>query len=72
MALYKGTTSPLIGVGAAVSIQFGVSENMKKLLARFSDKPQRLELPLIGVSGYVAGGANSIVQTAVEHFRIKM
>jgi hypothetical protein len=28
--------SPLIGVGAAVSIQFGVTENMKKLLANFA------------------------------------
>ena len=29
-AFYKGTVSPLIGVGACVSIQFGVLEGMKR------------------------------------------
>lgn len=31
LAFYKGTLSPLLGVGAAVSIQFGVNEMCKRV-----------------------------------------
>jgi hypothetical protein len=34
-----------------MSIQFGVSENIKKVLRPFSDTPHRLELPLVFISG---------------------
>ena len=30
ISLYKGTLTPLVGVGACVSIQFGVLEYMKR------------------------------------------
>ena len=33
MAFYKGTLSPLLGVGAAVSIQFGVNEMFKRVFS---------------------------------------
>jgi solute carrier family 25 carnitine/acylcarnitine transporter 20/29 len=51
LALYKGTTSPLIGVGAVVSLQFGVCENIKKVFSHFSDTPHRMELSFIYASG---------------------
>ena len=34
---YKGTLSPLIGIGAQVSLQFGSNELIKKLLFKIYD-----------------------------------
>jgi len=35
-SLWKGTLSPLLGVGGAVSIQFGVNENVKKFFNSYN------------------------------------
>lgn len=33
---YKGTLSPLLGIGAQVSLQFGTNELVKKVMAKFN------------------------------------
>ena len=71
LAFYKGTLTPLIGVGACVSIQFGVFGAMK----RYFDGVNAGS-PLSGgqlyVSGALAGAANSIIVGPVEHIRIRL
>jgi solute carrier family 25 carnitine/acylcarnitine transporter 20/29 len=71
LAFYKGTTSPLIGVGACVSIQFAVVESSKRF---FKDQNQNKEITYSQyfISGALAGVANSIVSIPVEHIRIRM
>ena len=36
MGFYKGTLPPLLGVGACVSIQFGVKENTSRALVSYN------------------------------------
>ncbi|KAH9255016.1 hypothetical protein BASA81_006961 [Batrachochytrium salamandrivorans] len=46
LGFYKGTLTPLVGIGACVSIQFGALEAMKRLLAGSNkDGAQSLSLP---------------------------
>jgi len=68
---YKGTLSPLVGVGACVSIQFGVNEACKRI-ARSIKKSQDLSLFVLSSCGGIAGLTNAIVSIPVEHVRIKL
>ncbi|KAJ2772623.1 Mitochondrial carrier protein ymc2 [Coemansia nantahalensis] len=74
--LYKGTTTPLVGVGLCVSIQFLVMEHMKRTFARINGTPagQPVQLtPLqLYAAGATAGVANSIVSGPVEHIRVRL
>lgn len=36
LAFYKGTQSPLLGIGAQVALQFGTNELVKKILSKFN------------------------------------
>jgi solute carrier family 25 carnitine/acylcarnitine transporter 20/29 len=74
---YRGTLSPLVGIGACVSIQFGVNEACKRLLKRYQkdnkkNDPNHLSLFQLASCGAVAGLANAVVSIPVEHIRIKM
>eukprot|EP00128_Syssomonas_multiformis_P006590 Colp12_sorted_trinity150504_noHs@31757 len=71
LALYKGTMAPLVGIGACVSIQFGVLESSKRY---FKKKTQDgiLTYPQLFISGGLAGIANSFVASPVENIRIRM
>jgi hypothetical protein len=74
---YRGTLSPLVGIGACVSIQFGVNEGCKRMLKKYkknnkSDDLNHLSLLELASCGAVAGLANSVVSIPVEHIRIKM
>jgi solute carrier family 25 carnitine/acylcarnitine transporter 20/29 len=60
-----------MGVGAAVSIQFGVNENAKKALMNMYGTNQ-LSLGQLCVCGLLAGLANCIVTIPAEHIRIRM
>ncbi|CAG8564381.1 5810_t:CDS:2 [Ambispora leptoticha] len=81
-AFYKGTTTPLIGIGACVSIQFVVLEHMKRVFnERNADKGVKgnLELSFIPLNnlqlyyaGALAGTANSFVSGPVEHIRTRL
>ncbi len=74
---YRGTLSPLVGIGACVSIQFGVNEACKRLVKRYqkdNNKPNPSHLSLLQLAscGAVAGLVNAVVSIPVEHIRIKM
>lgn len=70
-SFYKGTLSPLIGVGACVSIQFGVNEACKRMCKQITKK-DNLSLLTLSSCGGIAGLVNSVVSIPVEHIRIKM
>lgn len=75
LGLYKGTLSPLAGVGACVAIQFGALEYTKRALVdrrRAAGKDDNLGVAELFFAGMVAGGANSVVSSPVEHIRIRM
>ncbi|CAG9323328.1 unnamed protein product [Blepharisma stoltei] len=71
LAFWRGSTGPLIGVGACVSIQFGVLENSKRLLKHFKGGKD-LETLDYALCGSIAGMANTIVSCPAENFRIRM
>ncbi|KAF8973022.1 mitochondrial carrier domain-containing protein [Flammula alnicola] len=79
LAFYKGTLTPLLGIGVCVSIQFGALEYAKRIFAT-----QNLAAGLGGeggksltgnqlfISGVFAGLANGVVSGPVEHIRIRL
>ncbi|KAJ2710752.1 Mitochondrial carrier protein ymc2 [Coemansia spiralis] len=73
---YKGTTTPLVGVGLCVSIQFLVMEHMKRTFARINitpaGQPPQLTPLQLYAAGATAGVANSIVSGPVEHIRVRL
>lgn len=73
MALYKGTLTPLIGVGACVSMQFGVNEAMKRYFhSKNVDSSSILTLPQYYVCGVAGGLTNSLLAAPIEHVRIRL
>lgn len=68
---YKGTLTPLVGVGACVSVQFSVNEFMKRHFD--SQAPgQPLLLAQFFTCGAVAGFANGFLASPIEHIRIRL
>ncbi|KAG7192541.1 Mitochondrial carrier protein ymc2 [Scheffersomyces spartinae] len=68
---YKGTLTPLVGVGACVSVQFSVNEFMKR---HYDDKlnGKPLSLGQFFNCGAVAGFANGCLASPIEHIRIRL
>lgn len=68
---YKGTLTPLVGVGACVSVQFSVNEFMKRY---YNDtlNGAPLSLSQFFVCGTVAGFANGFLASPIEHIRIRL
>ncbi|KAL1742201.1 mitochondrial carrier domain-containing protein [Schizophyllum fasciatum] len=79
LAFYKGTLSPLLGIGVCVSIQFGALEWTKRVFAQ-QNRARGLGGPdgtgfgagQLFSAGVVAGIANGIVSCPVEHIRIRL
>lgn len=74
-AFYKGTLTPLLGVGACVSIQFGVVEALKRQFSSSnvaSGKSGDLSYGQFYLAGGLAGLANSFVAGPIEHIRIRL
>ncbi|CEP65080.1 uncharacterized protein LALA0_S24e00100g [Lachancea lanzarotensis] len=70
---YKGTTTPLIGVGACVSCQFGVNEAMKRYFHRKNNySSPTLKLKEYYACGVVSGCANGFLTAPIEHVRIRL
>ncbi|CCG21122.1 Ymc1 inner mitochondrial membrane transporter [Candida orthopsilosis Co 90-125] len=68
---YKGTLTPLVGVGACVSVQFSVNEFMKRYYdQKLNGKP--LSLLQFFNCGAVAGFANGFLTSPIEHIRIRL
>lgn len=73
LAFYKGTLTPLVGVGACVSIQFGVNEAMKRFFHSWNtEKNATLTLPQYYTCGLVGGLTNSFLASPIEHIRIRL
>ncbi|GJJ06821.1 hypothetical protein Clacol_001017 [Clathrus columnatus] len=79
LAFYKGTLSPLLGIGVCVSIQFAVLESTKRYFAAQniqrgrggSDGKEYTGGQLV-LAGALAGIANGFVSGPVEHIRIRL
>ncbi|ORX38374.1 mitochondrial carrier domain-containing protein [Kockovaella imperatae] len=72
LGFYKGTLTPLLGIGACVSIQFGALEWAKRFFASRKRPGSQLSLGELWASGVIAGTANTIVANPVEHIRIRL
>jgi solute carrier family 25 carnitine/acylcarnitine transporter 20/29 len=70
-ALWKGSLFPLICVGAAVSIQFGVNEKLKGIVKEITGL-QNLGLIHFFECGAITGIVNSAITIPAEHSRIRM
>jgi solute carrier family 25 carnitine/acylcarnitine transporter 20/29 len=71
LSFWKGSLPPLAGIGASVSIQFGVLEYSKRTLMKYNNSKEISTLQGC-IAGSLAGIANSIVSAPAEHLRIKM
>ncbi|KAF9527341.1 mitochondrial carrier domain-containing protein [Crepidotus variabilis] len=79
LAFYKGTLTPLLGIGVCVSIQFGALEYAKRIFAdqnlkagRGGEGGRTLTGSQLFTSGIFAGLANGVVSGPVEHIRIRL
>lgn len=79
LAFYKGTLTPLLGIGVCVSIQFGALEGSKRYFAQKNVERNyggpggiNLSASQLFVSGVFAGLANGVVSGPVEHIRIRL
>ncbi|KZT10916.1 mitochondrial carrier [Laetiporus sulphureus 93-53] len=79
LAFYKGTLTPLLGIGLCVSIQFGALEWSKRVFAQQNvahglggPGGQTLDGTQLVLAGMFAGVANSVVSGPVEHIRIRL
>ncbi|KAI0439504.1 mitochondrial carrier domain-containing protein [Xylaria telfairii] len=75
LAFYKGTLTPLLGIGACVSIQFGAFGYAKRYFetanaARALGKD--LGYGQYYAAGAFAGVANSVISGPIEHVRIRL
>ncbi|KJX97698.1 Carrier protein YMC1 [Zymoseptoria brevis] len=77
-AFYKGTLTPLIGIGACVSVQFGAFNYAKRLLearnasSSSSLTPAPLSYAQYYTAGAFAGLANTALSSPIEHVRIRL
>ncbi|KAI1495746.1 mitochondrial carrier domain-containing protein [Biscogniauxia marginata] len=86
LAFYKGTLTPLLGIGACVSIQFGAfgyarryfeSVNAGRSLSpspssASASAPPPLSYGQYYAAGAFAGVANSVISGPIEHVRIRL
>ncbi|KAF2419757.1 mitochondrial carrier [Tothia fuscella] len=77
LAFYKGTLTPLIGIGACVSVQFGGFHYARRFLEARNTKSNPLAPPTLSYGHYYLAGAfagitNTILSTPIEHVRIRL
>lgn len=75
LAFYKGTLTPLIGIGACVSVQFGAFHKARRWFEdrnRAAGRPGDLTYPEYAAAGAFAGVANSVLSGPIEHIRIRL
>ncbi|KAK5172936.1 carrier protein ymc1 [Saxophila tyrrhenica] len=83
-AFYKGTLTPLIGIGACVSVQFGGFNYARrafearnaaaegKTISDIEASPQPLSYGQYYASGAFAGVVNTVLSSPIEHIRIRL
>lgn len=71
---YKGTLTPLVGVGACVSVQFGVNEAMKRFFRSINKEASSkyLSLSQYYMCGLTGGISNAFLASPIEHVRIRL
>ncbi|KAK5661734.1 hypothetical protein OQA88_9834 [Cercophora sp. LCS_1] len=73
LAFYKGTLTPLLGIGACVSIQFGAFHSARRWLEqRNGNTGVPLSYGQYYAAGAFAGVANSAISGPIEHVRIRL
>lgn len=78
LAFYKGTLTPLIGIGACVSVQFGAFGAARRYFeAQNATRhgaagPTGLSYGQYAAAGAFAGVANSVLSAPIEHIRIRL
>jgi len=75
LAFYKGTLTPLVGIGACVSVQFGAFHEARRRIEAYNTSKNRS--PTLGygqyyLAGAFAGVANSVISGPIEHVRIRL
>lgn len=77
-AFYKGSLIPIVGVGACVSVQFGVNEAMKRFFREWNTsrgtqhRDGTLQLGQYYICGLTGGVVNSFLASPIEHVRIRL
>ncbi|KAL4919364.1 mitochondrial carrier domain-containing protein [Aspergillus aurantiobrunneus] len=74
-AFYKGTLTPLIGIGACVSVQFGAFHEARRRLEALNKKKyadSNLGYGQYYLAGGFAGITNSFLSGPIEHVRIRL
>ncbi|KAI9738228.1 MAG: hypothetical protein M1834_008726 [Cirrosporium novae-zelandiae] len=76
LAFYKGTLTPLVGIGACVSVQFGAFHYARRWFEGANIEKSPLN-PGLSYSQYFAAGAfagitNSVLSGPIEHVRIRL
>jgi solute carrier family 25 carnitine/acylcarnitine transporter 20/29 len=74
-AFYKGTLTPLIGIGACVSVQFGGFHYARRAFE--AQNTAKYGSPQLSYSQYYAAGAfagiaNTVLSSPIEHIRIRL
>ncbi|KAK4242930.1 carrier protein YMC1, mitochondrial [Achaetomium macrosporum] len=74
LAFYKGTLTPLLGIGACVSIQFGAFHSARRWLEQRKEPAGKggLEYGEYYAAGAFAGVANTVLSCPIEHVRIRL
>lgn len=75
LAFYKGTLTPLIGIGACVSVQFGGFHAARRYFENSNAKATGktdLTLGQYYTAGALAGVANTVLSSPIEHVRIRL
>lgn len=75
LAFYKGTLTPLIGIGACVSVQFGGFHYARRSFEERNLKAgyaRDLSYGQYYASGAFAGIANTVLSAPIEHVRIRL
>ncbi|KAL1301737.1 hypothetical protein AAFC00_005940 [Neodothiora populina] len=70
-AFYKGTLTPLIGIGACVSVQFA-GFNYAKRYFETANKGSPLSYTQYYGAGAFAGISNTLLSSPIEHIRIRL
>lgn len=74
-AFYKGTLTPLIGIGACVSVQFGAFHEARRRFEELNKKKfadPTLSYGQYYLAGGFAGITNSVLSGPIEHVRIRL
>ncbi|PTU17118.1 hypothetical protein P175DRAFT_0505271 [Aspergillus ochraceoroseus IBT 24754] len=75
LAFYKGTLTPLIGIGACVSVQFGAFHEARRRIEELNKKKyadSTLSYGQYYLAGGFAGLTNSVLAGPIEHVRIRL